>query len=463
MGTILAGFAVGETPVDKYNDDVTSTYANYNDAAIIVITRIAGELYDLPRTMKTSWSSDTPVPGARSASDHYLQLDQNETDLIKHVCDNENFDKVIILINSGSAMELGFLDDENHYAYNEKIKAALWIGNPGGNGNNAVAKVLSGKVNPSGRLPDTYPRDFKLDPTWANFGNNLVEDGDKYFLRQWGTSAVNAGAYFVRYEEGIYVGYRYYETRGYTSLLGQQGDTPDWYEKNVVYPFGYGMSYTNFSWSLQSQTPNAGATLSENDEISVTVRVTNNGSVAGKDVVQLYYTAPYIPGEIEKAHVVLGNFAKTDIIEPGEYEDVTITLKVSEMSSYDWNDANNNGFKGYELDPGAYTIRLSKNAHESEININYSIASNIQFDHASNKFDDVSNHIEQYLSRNDGLIHGHKALLKKIVMRAIMYSKTMLLHKHSLDHLAHIQLMLLMMKVNLGILKKCQSQVLKVA
>lgn len=401
MGTILSGFEVGETPVANYSGTVTSSYSQYNDAAIIVLTRIAGEGYDLPRTMKTSWSSDTPVAGARSASDHYLQLDQNETDLIQHVASNENFDKVIIVINSGSAMELGFLDDPTHYAYHSKIKAALWVGNPGGTGNHAIAKILKGEVNPSGRLSDTYPRNFKNDPTWANFGNNLIEKGNEYFLRNWGTSAVNNGTYFVRYEEGIYVGYRYYETRGYTASLGQQGDPVDWYDQTVIYPFGYGQSYTQFTWALQSQVPANSTAVDADDEITATVRVTNSGSVAGKDVVQLYYTAPYIDGEIEKSHVVLGAFAKTGLIQPGAHEDVTLTLKVSDMASYDWNDANNNGFKGYELDPGAYTIRIGQNAHTADINLAYSITTGIEIDTASNQFDDVSNHITQYFSRSN--------------------------------------------------------------
>lgn len=401
MGTILAGFAVGETPVSSYSSSITSSYENYDDAAIIVITRIAGEGYDLPRTMKTSWSNDAAVSGARSANDHYLQLDQNETDLIQHVANNDNFDNIIIVINSGSAMELGFLDDPTHYAYSDKISAALWMGNPGGTGNNALAKILAGTVNPSGRLPDTYARDFKQDPTWANFGNNLVEKGNEYFLRNWGTSAVNNGTYFVRYEEGIYVGYRYYETRGYTSSLGLQGDPVDWYEDHVVFPFGYGQSYTSFDWALQSQAPANGSAILEDDTLSVTVRVSNTGTVAGKDVVQLYYTAPYIAGGIEKSSVVLGGFAKTGIIQPGAHEDVTITLDVEAMASYDWNDANTNEFKGYELDAGTYQLHVSRNAHESELSVSYHLDEAVQFDSATNQFDDVSSHIATYLSRNN--------------------------------------------------------------
>lgn len=418
MGTILAGFAVGETPVKNSQgaltsgySELSSTYAGYNDAAIIVISRIGGEGYDLPRSMKSSFGSNATITsGAHSMDDHYLQLDKNETDLIEHVCNN--FDRVIILINSGTSMELDFLTTELYWGqlgYNDfssKIQAALWIGNPGQNGNAALAKILTGEINPSGRTVNTFATDFKKDPTWNNFGNNLYEDGNKYFINSWGSTAVNAGGYFVRYEEGIYMGYRYYETR-YASLLPDQQKANEWYQDNVVYPFGYGLSYTSFSWAIESQTPS----MEKDGTISVTVNVTNTSTVAGRDVVQLYYTSPYYSGGIEKAHVVLGDFAKTSIIEPGASESVTVNIKVSDMASYDWSDANNNGFKGYELDPGNYIIRLSRNSHVTEHEIMYTLLTNIQYDvdpvtgyPVVNRFDKVSDHIantSRYLSRND--------------------------------------------------------------
>ncbi|MCX4315002.1 MAG: glycoside hydrolase family 3 C-terminal domain-containing protein, partial [Clostridia bacterium] len=199
---------------------------------------------DLPRTMFYDGSSykkwdaknKQPVPGARNADDHYLQLDANETAMIKEACDN--FDKVVVAVNSASPIELGFLDDPTHYAYNEKIKAALWLGHPGSSGLNALGRVLKGEVDPSGRTVDTFARDFKLDPSWQNFGNYLENDGNRYY-----TGSKARGAYFVEYREGIYVGYRWYETMA-EELDAKDGSGEAWYGENVVYPFGYGLSYT---------------------------------------------------------------------------------------------------------------------------------------------------------------------------------------------------------------------------
>jgi len=381
MKDILGGYPIGESPIENYKTDITSSYAQYNDAALVVFSRICGEGYDLPRTMRQvprgggiSYSnvevwgnSAQPVTGARSMDDHYLQLDQNETDLLEHVC--AAFDNVIVIINCSTPMELGFLD-AGHYAYHPEIKGALWIGTPGRTGLYALGKVLSGEVNPSGRTVDTYARDFKTDPTWNNFGNNLQNMGNRYKLE--GTSYTNPdydpNYYFVDYAEGIYVGYRYWETRGFT-------DGEEWYNDNVVFPFGYGKSYTTFSWELTEWSADEDSNLVENGEITVKVKVTNTGTErSGKDVVQLYYTAPYYPGGIEKAHVVLGDFAKTPELYPLSQSNVTdkpnsaevaLTLKVRDMVSYDFSDANGNMFYGYELDAGAYTLSIGKNAHDA--------------------------------------------------------------------------------------------------
>ena len=407
MGDILTGYAVGETPISMYTAEVRASYADYSDAAIVVISRIGGEGYDLPRTMFwdglsfTNWNGTKLVEGARNKDDHYLQLDQNETDMIMEAC--ANFDNVIIVINSSSAMELGFLDDPTHYAYHSNIKAALWIGHPGLSGADALGKILSGEVNPSGRLVDTYARDFKNDPTWYNFGNNLVEDGNRYVtMNADGTFKTRKG-WFVEYREGIYTGYRYYETRA-----AEAGG--DWYEENVVYPMGYGLSYTEFAYSVDESTN--GVTLSADGKLLFTVTVTNVGSTySGKDVVQLYYTAPYTVGGIEKAHVVLGAFAKTEELAPGESCTVTLEMDVRDMASYDYNDANNNGFKGYEIEGGEYKFYIGKNAHiwaaSDVINYVYNVpAEGFKYtvDDATgheieNLFDDVSGHINEYLSR----------------------------------------------------------------
>lgn len=260
-------YSTGETPQSKYDDAVKKSYAAYSDVAIVLFTRIGGEGFDLPRSMKG-------VEGARSDDDHYLQLDKNETDLLKAVCEY-GFGKVIVLINSGSPMELGFLEDPDYYAYREEIDAALWMGFPGDSGTMALGRILSGEVNPSGRTVDTYAADFKQDPTWANFGENLQYgsvSGDQYL----GTGSDKY--FFVDYEESIYVGYRYYETRGVT-------DGEAWYDEAVVYPFGYGLSYTTFEWEIEDASEIENYSLTEDDigsTFTLSVRVTNTGGRRGQ-------------------------------------------------------------------------------------------------------------------------------------------------------------------------------------
>ncbi|MDY0115634.1 MAG: glycoside hydrolase family 3 C-terminal domain-containing protein [Acholeplasmatales bacterium] len=400
-----SGYNTGETPVNMYTAEIENSYDSY-DVAVVLFQRIAGEGFDLPRKMSwngndyRTWSDKELVPGARSKDDHYLQLDKNESDLLKYL--GGHFSKVVVLLNTGSQFETGFLDDPNHYGYHENIKAALWIGYPGGTGLNALADVLKGKVNPSGKTVDTWARDFKKDPTWENFGNNLIDYGNQY-TNLVNKTDVRAGYRnnYVYYEEGIYVGYRYYETRGYT-------DGEEWYHEHVVYPFGYGLSYTSFTQEIVSKDPVENSVLDGDGEITISVKVTNTGTVAGKDVVQLYYTAPYYHQGIEKAHVVLGEFGKTKLLQPEESEIITLTIKVQDMASYDYNDANLNEFKGYELDQGDYEIKLMANSHDVIESVKYRLDETISYqnDGASgnkveNRFDDVSAEINREFSRSD--------------------------------------------------------------
>jgi beta-glucosidase len=342
----------GETPWANYTADVKNSFNNYKDAALIVISRIGGEGWDLPRSMTDK--NGNPVAGARNGDDHYLQLDANETELIKQVANT--FEKVIIILNSSATLEVGFLTDPTHYAYHANIDAALWIGAPGDSGIMALGRILKGEVNPSGHLVNTYVKNHKLDPTWQNFGNYLLANGQMY--TDIGDKKSNFNYAFVDYEEGIYVGYRYYETRGFT-------DGEDWYNAHVIYPFGYGLSYTTFNQTIKNKAALEGKNIEKDKDIIVDVEVTNTGTVAGKDAIQIYVTAPYKNGEIEKSHVVLVGVAKSPLIEPGKSATVRVTLEPYAFASYDYNDANNNGFIGYELDGGDYVIRLGKNAHES--------------------------------------------------------------------------------------------------
>ena len=381
IGSIIAGFKTGETPVGSYSQALQGTYGQYKDAALVVFGRIGGEGFDLPRTMATAYTStgtSGKIEEARSAEDHYLQLDQNEANLLKHVCDN--FSKVVVVLNSNHTLELAFLDDPAYWTdvlglpdQSSKIQAALWIGSVGNEGIMALGKILSGTVNPSGRTVDTYARDFTKDPTYNNFGNNNKNQGNAY-LRDDGENISLANRnYYIDYEEGIYVGYRYYETRAFT-------DVGAWWKNNVVYPFGHGLSYSEFEWEISGaklmkkldngtleeigNLPNILSATDSDKYISVDVTVKNKaGSKPGKDVVQLYVEAPYTIGGIEKAHVVLADFGKTNILAANASQKITLTFSLYDIASYDYSDANGNGFKGYETESGAYKIHISRNAH----------------------------------------------------------------------------------------------------
>ena len=344
--------ATAETPQSKYTDAVKNSYADYSDAALVVITRIGGEGFDLPRYQGDS-------EGAVSVDSHYLELDQNEIDLLTAVTDG-TFKRVVVVFNTPSSFEATFLKDSAYAAFADKIDAAVWIGFTGSNGITALGEILNGDVNPSGRLVDTWAADFTKNPSFVNFGTGCLPDTtDKY----------DGGMYYsVDYEEGIYVGYRYYETRGET-------DGEDWYNANVVYPFGYGLSYTTFDWTVGDASASE---IELGTTITVPVTVKNTGSAAGKDVVQLYASAPYTLGGIEKAHKVLVGFAKTKLLQPGESETVTVSFDPYSAASYDYRDANSNGFSGYELEAGEYTLYVSRNAHESEKAIALNLAADVQ-------------------------------------------------------------------------------------
>ena len=397
------GLPTWETPYEKYTDDVKKSYGQYNDAAIVMLTRIMGEGSDLPKTSLKGWgdySDANKLDSARYWDDHYLQLDANEVKMLQEVMDN--FDNVIILLNSSGPMEVGFLQDPTHYLYTDngyattpeaaekamnKIKAAMLIGLPGTDGCFEIPRILAGEVNPSGHLSDTWVLDMKKDPTWQNQGYNGTATGCHY------------GAPYVHYDEDIYLGYRYYETRYATEK--ENGDT--WYAEQVQFPFGYGMSYTDFEWELVSSVNSGtGRELDKFGSITTKVKVTNVGNYPGKEVVQLYYNTPYYPGGISKAHVVLGGFDKTKILKPGESEIIEIKTDVSDMYSYDWSDANVNGFKGYELEAGDYNIVVAPNAHEAaklpeNFTTAYSIAEGFTYEYdtttgakVGNLFDNVS-------------------------------------------------------------------------
>lgn len=287
-----------------------------------------------------------------------------------------NYSKVVVVLNESTTMEIGDLKDD------DDIDGIIWAGSPGSTGFNALGEILAGTVNPSGKTPDLYSRDFTKDPTFQNFAIN----GENTYT---GVTEISAGvngstsAHFVEYEEGIYVGYRYYETRF--------GSDEASYNANVAYPFGYGLSYTTFSKELVS------CEITNND-VTMTVKVTNTGNVAGKEVVQLYYTAPYINGSIEKSSTVLGDFAKTKMLNPGESEIVSITIAKEDMASYDYNDKDNNKFKGYELEKGTYYVQIKDDSHTvpkdskgNELSVNFTINNTIHLSKKSDDQEDITN------------------------------------------------------------------------
>ena len=306
---------------------------------------------------------------------HYLELTKDEEDLLALI-KAQGFGKVIVLVNSSNAMELGFLEDDS-------IDAALWIGSLGSTGFNAVGEILSGKVNPSGRLSDTYAYDLTTAPAYWNAGDFTYS---------------NLKHHYVEYAEGIYVGYRFYETRYVDNTTGVCDEAA--YAKAVQYPFGYGLSYTTFEQSIADYKTTDSA-------IEMTVEVKNTGAVAGKDVVQVYYTAPYTIGGIEKSHVVLAGFAKTGLLQPGASEKVTVTFAPEDMASYD-----ETGAKAYVLETGTYQIKLMNNAHDVIDQREYEVPATITYSGenarstdlvaATNEFEDVAQgQIKQYVSRAD--------------------------------------------------------------
>ncbi|MDR3123592.1 MAG: glycoside hydrolase family 3 C-terminal domain-containing protein [Treponema sp.] len=381
----ISTYHIAEVALSEYTAEVQRSYADYHDAALVVLGRGGGEGGDLSRDIQADMGHyNATVHDAMNRlnlrnGQHQLELSQNEIDLLDHVR-SQNFGKVIVIINSSEAMELGFLDDP-------WINAALWIGSPG-EGLSAVGKVIAGEANPSGRLVDTYAYRMREDPSFANFGDFSYDNAP--------------GTYFLEYEEGIYVGYRYWETRYIDDEAG--------YRRAVQFPFGYGLSYTSFDWELARSSPAAGANLAEDGTINIDVRVRNTGNRAGKEVVELYVTAPYTPGGIEKPHVALVAFGKTGLLQPGAEEVVTLSAPVSSLASYDYNDANRNGFRGYEVESGVYQLKVMKNAHDLGIAepLEYRVASTIRIETdpetgeaISNRFDDISGYIKVYLSRND--------------------------------------------------------------
>lgn len=317
-------FAVNEVPVDKYNSAIIDSFSDYNDAAIVVIGRSGSESSDLPTKPLSTGAT-------------YLQLDPNERDTIKLAA--KHFNKVVVLLNTQNPMEISELKALG-------ANAVLWIGALGQTGARAVGELLNGTVNPSGHLPDTYATNLMSAPSAANSGSYQISNGSDRF----------SSSYMV-YAEGIYVGYRYYETRYEDVVLGNDTSGKFDYSKQVTYPFGYGLSYTSFDWSKYDLN-------ARSDSIEYNVNVTNTGKVAGKDVVQIYMQSPYTDYDrqngIEKPSVELVGYEKTKLLQPGESQKVTVSVPKEAMKVYD-----SAGHGTYIVEAGDYYFTAARNAHDA--------------------------------------------------------------------------------------------------
>ena len=318
-------FIINEAPVSLFSEAEKSAFKN-SSVAICSIGRAGGESSDLPRSMPTGVS--------------YLELDPTEREMLTLVC--QTYSKVILLVNTNNPMELGFLE-ENTF---KNIKAAIWVGGVGQEGMYGISNVLCGKANPSGRLVDTYAYDSTGAPSYQNLGDYTFTN-----------SSVGNGTKYLVYGEGIYVGYRYYETRYEDVVLGNTSGYS--YAAEVQYPFGYGLSYSDFSYSDYQVKEDEGK-----DTFTVSLTVKNTSSVAGKDVVELYAQKPYSKGGIEKASVELVGYAKTSELKGGESEKVSIEVSKRDLASYDYKNA-----KTYVLDQGDYYFVVGENAHDALNNI----------------------------------------------------------------------------------------------
>ena len=403
-------WTVPEPPVSVYNDNMMNAIHEYSDTAVIVIGRSGGEGADLPTDMKAVLdgtynpaSKVSAAPGNYGymnavawnngayddfeAGESYLELSVTEENLVQKVC--SEFDKVIVIINANNTMELGWVDEY------PQIGAVLLVPGAGVTGFAALGEIMSGAVNPSGRTADTFVKDLFDTPYINNIGEMSFTNVDDLKAQ----IAANDGAFegtlaFVNYVEGIYVGYKYYETASDEGAIK--------YEDKVQYPFGYGLSYTTFDQKIQNFKVDGGTVIFD-------VVVTNTGSVAGKDVVEVYFTPPYTNGGIEKASVNLIDFAKTEVIEPGASETLSFFFPLEDMAAYDSEEIKVKG-GGYILEAGDYTISLRADSHTVLAEEKFNVAADIDYSQtkrdsdniaAVNRFNDYARGDFEVLSRKD--------------------------------------------------------------
>lgn len=400
-----------EPTADSYTDEMLENARAFSDTALIVFSRPGGEGADLPNDMGAvldgSYNQGTKYTNASyqnngdyadfEAGSTYLELSRTERDLVDLV--TANFEKVIIVYNGSNPLELGWTEDY------EQIRGVLVCSSPGATGFNSLGNILSGAVNPSGKTVDTWLRDVSLSPTSQNVGHfayDNVQEITQAAKAHW--ERADGVVSFVNYVEGIYVGYRFYET-AYAEAL-ENGFAFD-YDETVMYPFGYGLSYTTFTQELGEPTIT-------DTTVTVDVTVTNTGSVAGKDVVELYYTPPYTNGGIEKSEVNLAAFGKTSELAPNQSEVITLSFDLEDMASFD-----TYGTGCYVLEAGTYTVSLRTDAHTVVDSFDFTLASTIVYDEdnlhngdltvADSKLGFAEGEVT-YLSRADGFANYAQAV-----------------------------------------------------
>ncbi len=388
VGMFAQDWTLPEVPAAQYTDELISNAKDFSDEAIITITRVGGEGADLPMDMTAdgiTYTNNSEDYADFQKGESFLQLSQTERDMIDLV--TKNFSKVTLVYNGANTFQFDFLSDY------PQIKSVVWCPPAGQTGFSALGDVLAGETNPSGKTSDTFLNDLTQSVSYNNFGLFEYTNMDDLAAKYTGFTGdeVTAIPGFVNYSEGIYVGYKFYETAAAEGAID--------YDSMVAFPFGYGLSYTSFEQKLDDVTYKDGT-------VTVDVTVTNTGDTAGKDVVEVYYNPPYTNGGIEKASTNLVDFEKTDLIEPGASQTVTIEFEDDDMASYDYKNA-----KAYVLEQGDYAVSIQSDSHNVIDSKTISVDETITYDSdsnshngdqvvATNQFDDAAGDVT-YLSRAD--------------------------------------------------------------
>lgn len=386
VGMFAQDWTLPEVPAAQYSDSLIQEAKDYSDRAVVVITRVGGEGADLPTNMKAkgiTYTNNSKDYEDFQDGEHFLQLSKTEKDMIDLV--SKNFDDVTLVYNGANTFQFDFLSSY------PQIKSVLWCPPAGQTGFSALGGVLTGDVNPSGKTSDTFIKDLKKSNTYNNSGSFAYDNVDEFAQSVTGFTGETSDVTptFVNYSEGIYVGYKFYETAAAEGLIN--------YDEQVLYPFGYGLSYTSFTQSM-------GNISHQDGKVSFDVTVTNTGDVAGKDVVETYYDPPYTNGGIEKASTNLIAFEKTKELQPGSSQTVTIEFDEDDMASYDSHNA-----KAYVLEKGDYGISIQSDSHTVIDEKTISLDNTVTYDSedethdgdqqvATNQFDNAAGDVE-YLSR----------------------------------------------------------------